>query len=56
MAYVFPYENVFVAGMGLLILVLLVVRVVLRKRQYAQEASMEESSMSPKRTDREPMV
>lgn len=56
MAYVFPYENVFVAVVGLLILVLLVVRVVLRKRQLTQERSVEMSSVSVKRTDHEPMV
>ena len=56
MTYMFPYENVFVTGVGLLILVLLVARVVIRKRQQAQEESMERSSLSPKRTDHEPMV
>jgi len=36
MAYLLPHEDLFVAGVGLLILVLLVLRVVIRKRQQAQ--------------------
>ena len=56
MPYVFPYENEFVAGVGLVILVLLVVRVFLRKRQLAQERLTEKSSVTSDRTDRHPSV
>ncbi len=56
MSYVFPYENVFVVGVGLLILALLVVRVVLRKRQFAQEQSAELASQSSDQSDHKPLV
>ena len=56
MPYVFPYENVFIVGVSLLILVLLIVRVILRKRQQEQEQIHKQTSDSPARTDRQPMV
>jgi len=56
MAYVFPYENVFVAGVGLLILALLVGRMFLRKRQLAQEKTAEIPSRSSDHSDHQPLV
>lgn len=56
MPYVFPYEQVFVVGVALLILVLLAVRVVLRKRQLAQEGSVDRFSEPADPADHHPMV